>query len=179
MAQVKKRESGESRKGLILAYVMLALVSISILLYLKQVVLPRQQHEFSSFLIRISSHHIMNICREFAEIEVQQKNLELAEQLGDRNLADAYLKQIEARQKGLQAQVSDYQELILKLGDFREDIVHIEFTAYTQVLIKEKAFSKVHAIRLVKSDYHMLAARIDSVNPETIYQACKENLINF
>ena len=179
MAQVKKWESGESRMGLILAYVMLTFVSISVLLYLKQVVLPRQQHEFSSFLIRISSHQVINICREFAEIEVQRKNLKSAEKLGDRNLTDAYIKQIEARQKGLQAQVSDYQEIILKLGDFREHIVNIEFTAYTQILINEKAFSKVHAIRLVKSDYHMLATSNDSVNPETMYQACKENLVNF
>jgi hypothetical protein len=179
MSDRKGKESKGPQNGLILAYVILTLVGIGVLLYLKQVVLPRQEQEFSSFLIKIASKQIMNICREFTEIELQQKNLELAKELGDRNLIEAYRKQIEGRQAGVRAQITDYQDIILKLGAFREKIVKIEFAVYAKALIKEKSFSMVHAARLVNSDYQMIAGDKDGVNADTIRRACKENLVKF
>jgi hypothetical protein len=167
------------QKGLLWAYAVLTLVSLGVFTYLKQIVLPSQEHEFSSFLIKISSQQVLNICREFAEIELQQNNLKLAEELGDRALIDAYRQQIKARHEGVGAQITDYQDIILKLGAFREKIVKIEFAAHAKALIKEKSFSMVHAARLVNSDYQVIAGDKDGVNEETIRRACKENLVKF
>jgi hypothetical protein len=176
----QKREELKSRqKGLLWAYAILTLVSIGVFLYLKQIVLPRQEQEFSSFLIKIASKQVMNICREFSEIELQQKSLESAKELGDSDLIEAYRNQIEGRQERVKIQITDYQDIILKLGDFREKIVNIEFAVYAKALIKEKSFSLAHAARLVKSDYKLFTGNKDLVNVEMIHQACKKNLVKF
>jgi hypothetical protein len=179
MSYRKKKESTCPQKSLIWGYALLTLSSLGVLLYLKQFVLPRYEREFTSFLIRTASHQVMNICREFAEIELQQKNLEIAEELGDRNLIDAYREQIKGRRARMNVQISNYHEIILKLGDFREKIVNTEFKNYTQALMKEKSFSKIHAVRLVNSTYQQDAVNKDAVSVKMLHQACKENLVKF
>ncbi|MCP4118896.1 MAG: hypothetical protein GY737_26570 [Desulfobacteraceae bacterium] len=168
-----------SQKGLIWIYAVLVFVSIGVALYLKQVVLPAQEQEFSSFLIRLACHQGLNICRGFAEIELQREKLEVAEALGDRELIDAYRKQIEDNRARVRDQLSFYKEILLKLGNFSEKIVNTEFSSYARTLIQDKSFSKVHAARLAASNYKLLAGSRDSVNIDTIRLACKENLVKF
>jgi hypothetical protein len=175
----KRGQSTGYPKSLIWAYAMLAIVSIGVVLYLQQIVLNRQVHAFSSFLIKMASQKVLNICSDFAEIELQRENFEAAKTIGDRDLIDAYRKQIEGRQARLRDQISDYQQIMLKLGNFREKIVKIEFTSHVKTLIREKAFSKVQATRLAASHYEMLAKDTDAVTVDTMRQACRENLVKF
>ncbi len=179
MADKKRKESKCSHKGFIWAYATLTLVSLGILLYMKQIVLPRQEHEFASFLIKIASQNIMKICEEVREIELQRTNLELAKELGDRELIEAYQRQIKDRQARMQSQVSDYQEIMLKLGGFKENIVNFQFTAHAEAFMNEKSFSRVHAVRMVRTDYKRLAGSKNNMDIEMIRQMCKENLVKF
>ena len=179
MVDKKRKEPKSSQKGFIWAYAILTLVSLGILLYMKQFVLPRQEHEFASFLIKIASQNIMKICQEVMAIEFQQKNLELAKELGDRELIEAYQRQIKDRQARMQSQVSDYQEIILKLGGLKENIVNFQFTAHAEAFMNEKSFSRVHAVRMVRSDYKRFAGSQNHMDIEMMRQMCKENLVKF
>ena len=165
---------GGVQKKLLWLLAAITLASMGIAIYFREIQVLKQEYEFASFFIKIASQQSATICREFAEIELERKNLEIARKLGDTGLVNAYNKQIEDKEQNIRDELSRYKDTIVKLGDLRKTVVDEEFDKYAQFLVQKKLFKKIRAAGLVKLHYQKFINDKSEVNVKIMNQACME-----
>lgn len=112
-----------------------------------------KERKSTYILIQSASEKASLLCRDIKEIPLKRENLEIAEDLGETALVDAYKKQIEDKEKNIREGLSVYGDFIKQLGNKQRSVVDLEFDKYSNVLTKKESFDQIKILRYVKRHY--------------------------
>lgn len=114
-------------------------------------------------------------CRELEEIDLKAKNLEIARQLGETELLNAFRKQIQEKEANTLDALSGYGEILRSLAEIERATVLEEFDRHAHHLVATKLFRQVQALRLVQEDYQKPGeGRGESLNLDAMRGRCRE-----
>jgi hypothetical protein len=165
---------GDSFKWLLWFFTAIVMISAGVAIYFREMQAVRQEHDFASFVIKIAAQQAAALCREYTEIELKRKNLEIASKVGESELFSAYRKQMEDQEQNIRDEVSGYRDTILRLVDLRKTVVDEEFNRYVRFLVWKELFTKVQAARIVKLNYQEFVNGNRDLSFETLRKACED-----
>jgi hypothetical protein len=153
----------------------MALIAVVMALQSRETAKPDRERRIAAVLIGTATREVAMACRELEEIDLKAKNLEIARQLGETELLNAFRKQIQEKEANTLDALSGYGEILRSLAEIERATVLEEFDRHAHHLVATKLFRQVQALRLVQEDYQKPGeGRGESLNLDAMRGRCRE-----